>query len=261
MPGRPCFGVGPHAEEPAGPGGQGRVNPRQQQRKAPTRAAVASRSGLHLHVHPAGRSPRCHPDGAAPANPPAHHSRQRLRDPPHTRGRAPARPERRTQCRGPDAPPSLRHTKASQSAQADFVWLLQQLQSPVQLWDGALPRFCTRTRCGKFRDSEVRVAAAPRLRGVPSKILRPASSGVRVRVVRLGLWMTDGRRWRLTGSGRPRSDAPPGPPPHTSASQPQRLQSPVPDQRLPSSRGRATVRGRRMTAGGRPGTRTSTSSV
>ncbi|CAA9363033.1 MAG: hypothetical protein AVDCRST_MAG89-3873 [uncultured Gemmatimonadetes bacterium] len=49
------------------------------------------------------------------------------------------------------------------------------------------------TRCGSFRDSEIRVAAAPGLSSVPSKILRPASGGVRARVVRLGLWMTEGR--------------------------------------------------------------------
>jgi hypothetical protein len=49
-------------------------------------------------------SPQCYPDGAAPANLPAHRSRQRLRDPPHTRGGAPAHPALQTHGRSPDAP-------------------------------------------------------------------------------------------------------------------------------------------------------------
>ena len=67
-------------------GTQGRVNPRLEQRKAPTRTAGASRSGLHLHARHTCRSARCHPDGATPGGLPPHRTPQRLRDPPHTPG-------------------------------------------------------------------------------------------------------------------------------------------------------------------------------
>jgi hypothetical protein len=63
---------------------QGRVNPRLERRKAPARAAVASRPGLHPHAHHTCRSAICHPDGAATSKSRQHQALQRLRYPPHT---------------------------------------------------------------------------------------------------------------------------------------------------------------------------------
>ena len=56
---------------PSQPQRQGLVNPRLEKRKAPTRAAVASRSGLHLHAHASCRGATCQFDEAAHVSQPA----------------------------------------------------------------------------------------------------------------------------------------------------------------------------------------------
>ncbi|CAA9323204.1 MAG: hypothetical protein AVDCRST_MAG89-1753 [uncultured Gemmatimonadetes bacterium] len=96
-----------------------RVNPPLGKRKAPARAAVASRPGLHLHARRTCRiasvtrmHATCriasvtptHPPAEAhlssrwsgPGTPSAHHGRQRLRDPPHNRRSAPERQQPRS---------------------------------------------------------------------------------------------------------------------------------------------------------------------
>jgi len=76
--------VNPTAGQGKAPARQERVNPPLEERKAPTRAAVASRSGLQLHARRACRWAPMSSRWSGPANLPPHRRRQRLRDPPHS---------------------------------------------------------------------------------------------------------------------------------------------------------------------------------
>ena len=197
-----------------------RVNPPLEKRKAPARAAVASRPGLHLHASRTCRSARCHPDGAAPGIPPSHHRSQRLRgSATHLAARtttsvspAPSTDLGKPRCAsaGPAQSPAALSPRPPLPQAGEGETCTQASgapRSPFAPRPASLRRQTSCGCCSEFiRPRQARAhsnagagaesfgvvtAAAPRLVRVRGQILRPATNGVRANPARLGLRMTD----------------------------------------------------------------------